>query len=487
MFVLTESGRIEHMDIRRRDFVFLTCATALCHGCRSVDVFGDPELRFGVVSDIHITTRKSCRALERALRYFKARGVDAVVIPGDLTDWGLKSGLSYLKETWDAAFGNTEVVPLFCTGNHDFEGWVYDDMAMEMRINGYSSAECLAGENLSHAWKDVFGCPLSDVRCRCVKGFDFVSLEFGAKDGSALRHWLLTHEDRVRKGRPFFFFQHLPIVGTTVDSDGWADEGVTKPILADYPNCVAITGHAHRPFIDERQIWQGEFTVVGAPSLSYSCFPPGHENGEGDRSGEARQAMPLIPTRRDLRGGQGFVFNVWSDRIVIERIDLDAGKEAAPAWIVPLQEPRAKPFAEGEREDTEPVPSFPIGARIDLGTRNTENRSGYWIVALDCVFPSARMPVGHRVFDYEIRVVPVEGGRPLVKRFLSPAYARSSEDEPSTQRFWFDAAEIPQCDSYFIEVRARNCFGKSSRPLVAVVRHGKVEQAEMIRGVRRRE
>lgn len=472
------------MDTRRRDFIFFSCATALWHGCRCIDSFGWPELRFGVVSDIHITTRASCRALERALRYFKARGVDAVVIPGDLTDWGLKSGLVYLKETWDEVFGDADVRPLFCTGNHDFKGWTYDDMAMEMRVNGYSSAGCLAGDGLSRAWEDVFGCPLSDVRCRSVKGFDFISLEFGAKDGSALRHWLSTYGDRVRGERPFFFFQHLPIVGTTVDSDGWADEGVTKPILADYPNCVAITGHAHRPFFDERQIWQGEFTVVGAPSLSYSCFPPGYENGNGDRSGKALQAMPPIPTRRDLCGGQGFVFNVWSDRIVIERIDLEVGKETAPAWIVPLQKPRVKPFAEGEREGIEPVPSFPLGARIDLCTRNTENRSGHWIVALNCIFPSARMPVGHRVFDYEICIDPGEEGRPLVKRFLSPAYARSAEDEPTTQRFWFDSAEIPKCSTYFIEVRARNCFGKSSRPLVAVVQHGRVEQAEMIRGDR---
>ena len=38
-------------------------------------------------------------------------------------------------------------------------------------------------------------------------------------------------------------------------------------------------------------------------------------------------------------------------------------------------------------------------------------------------------------------------------------------------RFWFDAAEVPQDVDYTLEVRACNCFGKASRPLVSKVWH----------------
>ena len=462
------------MKMNRREFLFSAGAVTFLGGCRAYDLFGTPEMTFGVVSDIHVTTPKSCRLFERSLRQFRRRGVDAVVIPGDLTDWGLRSSLTYVKATWDKVFAGTDVVPLFCTGNHDYDGWTYGDMTMEMHANGYSEDEALVKNDIAAQWRQVFGEDFANVRCRTVKGFDFVSCEFGARNGKELKAWFDANRRRFADGRPFFFFQHLPIRGTTADSAGWADNGVTKPVLDAFPNCIAFTGHAHCPFTDERQIWQGTFTAVGCPSLSYAWFPGEHENGEGDRRGKSKQAMPMIAARRDLRGGQGFVVSVWSDRVVIERRDLEEEEEGAPAWLVPLPLAKAaQPYANGVRDGAEPVPQFPRGAELDIETRNTENRAGHWAIVLNCEFPSAVMPEGHRVFDYEIRAVPRDGSAPLVKSFFSPAYPKMAKFEPARQRFWFDVAELPQDKEYVIEVRARNCFGLKSVPLVSGVRRGK--------------
>ena len=458
--------------MNRREFLFSAGAVTMLSGCRSFDLFGSPELTFGVVSDIHVTTPKSCAMFEKALRQFKRRGVDAVIVPGDLTDWGLKASLRYVKETWDRVFGGTDVVPLLCTGNHDYDGWAYGDMTMEMHANGYSEADRL-NKDLPAAWEEIFGEKFANIRCRTVKGFDFVSCEFGASDGKKLKAWLDANRSRLSGGKPFFFFQHMQIAGTTADSSGWSDGGVTKPILDAFPNCVAFTGHAHRPFIDERQIWQGTFTSVGVPSLSYACFPDGHENGEGNRGGKSKQAMGPVPSRRDLRGGQGFVVSVWTDKIVIERRDIEEDDEGAPEWLIPLCGCGVeKPYADKMRGAREPVPQFPAGAELDLETRNTENRSGYWVIVMNCEFPSAVMPEGHRVFDYEIRVVPTDGSEALVKRFLSPAYPKLAKYEPARQRFWFDVAELPQDTDYRIEVRARNCFECVSAPLVSRIFRG---------------
>ncbi len=470
------------MNLNRREFLISSGAAVLLDGCRSTDLFGSPEMRFGVVSDIHLTTPESCRMLERSLRYFRRRGVDAVMIPGDLTDWGVRSSLVYLKRTWDAVFADTDTVPLFCTGNHDYDGWWYGDMTMEMHANGYSEDEALSKLGLARQWEEVLGEPFANIRCRSVKGFDFVSCEYGARDGKELKTWMEANRSRLLGDRPFFYFQHLQIKGTTADSAGWSDNGVTKPILSAFPNCIAFTGHAHRPFIDERQIWQGAFTAIGTPSLSYACFPPGHENGGGDRKGNSKQAMMIVPTRRDLRGGEGFVVNVWSDKIVIERRDLEEdGDEGAPEWLVPLPVGRAKPYAEGVRDAIEPVPAFPSGAKLALETRNTENRSGHWTIVLNCDFPSALVPAGHRVFDYEIRAVPKDGSEPLVKRFISPAFASSPRHEPERQRFWFDVAELPQDKPYVVEVRAFNCFGRASDPIVSGVWRGKPGLGKAVR------
>ena len=107
-------------DVSRRVFIGGAFALAGLAGCRSVfGRLGARRLGFGVVSDPHVTTPESCALLEKAFRHFKSRGADAVVVPGDLTDWGLRSGLENFKATWDRVFAGTDVAPLFCTGNHD--------------------------------------------------------------------------------------------------------------------------------------------------------------------------------------------------------------------------------------------------------------------------------------------------------------------------------------------------------------------------------
>ncbi len=476
-FCKTKS-EVDRLVQSRREFILTAGAAFLLSGCRTNIFFGSPDLKFGVISDIHITTPKSCRMLERALRQFRKRGVDAVVIPGDLTDWGLKSGLVYVKQTWDRVFAGTDVVPLFCSGNHDFDGWGYGDMTVEMRANGYSEAEALCIrskeplEKFAEGWKAVFGEDFDWIRCRTVKGYDFVSAEFESGGSSHLARWMEKNADRFRNGKPFFFFQHLPIKGTTVDSFGWSDNGTAKPVLDSFPNCVAFTGHTHRPFVDERQIWQGEFTAIGTPSLSYASLPkePPHENGAGDRKGKSKQTMQTIPVRRDLRGGEGYVVSVWPDKIVIDRHDVEEDDEGAPAWVVPLAHgAQLQPYAAGVRDDSAPVPHFPSGAALDIETRNTENRTGHWTIVLNCEFPSAVVPKGSRVFDYEIRAVPKDGSKPLVKYFFSPAYPKMAKFEPPRQRFWFNVEELPKGKACSIEVRARNCFGRSSEPLVAPI------------------
>lgn len=431
---------------------------------------------FGVVSDIHITTPSSCRLFEKSLRYFKRRGVDAVMVPGDLTDWGDRNALVYLKRTWDCVFAGTEVKPLFCTGNHDYDGWAYEDMAVEMHANGVSAGESMRKLGFDKVWLEVMGEKIEPVRVRSVKGYDFVSVEW--RGCEKLAGWMEANSSRFAGGKPFFYFQHVPIRGTTSDSYGWADNGVVKPVLDSYSNCIAFTGHAHRPFIDERSIWQGGFTAVATPSLSYASVP-GYENGSARRDGKSDLAMPPLPSRRDLRGGQGFVVKVWGDRVAVERVDLEEEDSDSPEWIIPLGAGAAKPYDHAHRAETFPVPYFPQGAVVEAETRNTENRQGRWTIVMNCDFPSALTVEGCRVHDYEIRALPVDGSsHKAVKRFVSPAFARMARFEPARQRFWFDVGCLPRGKPYVISVTARNCFGKASEPIFSKVLRGAPESGD---------
>ena len=457
--------------INRRDFLFAGGAFTLAAGCRSTALFGKPELTFGVVSDIHVTTPESCALFESSLRYFKRHGADAVMAPGDLTDWGLRSSLVLLKQSWDKVFAGTGVVPLFATGNHDYDGWWYGDMTMEMHANGYSEDEALSKLGLGGQWENIMGEDFAGIRLRTVKGYQFLSGEWKGFD--QLGNWMKANGGELSKTRPFFYFQHVPVNGTTADGAGRKeDNGGVKKALSPFPNCIAFTGHTHRPFIDERSIWQGEFTAIATPSLSYAGVMRGYENGGDVRNGKSTKTMPMIPYRRDVRGGQGYLVKVWTDKVVVERIDLEEEASDAPAWVIPLVSGE-KPYAPARREKEVPVPRFPADADLKLRTVNTDDRMGRWTIAMECVFPSAETEAGHRVFDYELKAVPKDGSEPLVKRFLSPAFAKMAKYEPEYQRFWFNVAELPQDREYVVEVRARNCYGKCSEPLVSKTWRGK--------------
>ena len=469
------------LDLGRRNFIqsaFVGAALGF-GGCRSL-VFGErPELRFGVVSDIHVTTPESAALFEASLRYFRDRDVDAVMVPGDLTDWGLKSSLQYVADAWNRVFppetpdGKFRVVPLLCTGNHDFDGWKYGDMTMEMHANGYSEDEALSKLGLAACWEEVFHEKWEPIRVRTVKGYDFISGEW--RGYGKLGDWMKANGARFRGEKPFFYFQHPPLRGTTSDSFGWADDGSGFAALKDFPNAVAFSGHAHHTFNDEQSIWQGEFTAIATPSLSYASVPQGHENGSSERDGSATETMPKIPARRELRGGQGFVVNVYRDRIEIERRDLEeGGEEGAAPWVVPL--PMAfglKPYAAAARRTSAPAPQFPAGAKLATYTRNTETRQGKWAIVMTLRFPAAILPGGLRVFDYEVRAVPKDGSAPLVKRFVSPAFHKLARFEPKTLEFWFNVAELPQDRDYVLEVYPRNWYGACGRPLVSKTWHGK--------------
>ena len=108
----------------RREFLWSIAALGAVGGCRSFGLADDGTLlRLGVISDIHVTTPESTDKFRHALAWFRSRGVDAVAVAGDLSDWGLLSGWKYTKEAWDAEMSGSGIVPLFITGNHDFEGW----------------------------------------------------------------------------------------------------------------------------------------------------------------------------------------------------------------------------------------------------------------------------------------------------------------------------------------------------------------------------
>ena len=102
--------------MNRREFIIGSSAVSILP-LRGADLVNDSPLRVGILSDIHVSRpelvatdpyAKACLetggVFERALRQFRKRGVDAVVIAGDLTEFGLISELEEVSRIWQKVF-----------------------------------------------------------------------------------------------------------------------------------------------------------------------------------------------------------------------------------------------------------------------------------------------------------------------------------------------------------------------------------------------
>ena len=465
------------IQLSRRSFLGGAAALVGAGGCRSFGLDAPrPNLVFGVMSDLHITTPESTETFRRALRYLRDRGVDAVVVSGDLSDWGLRSGLKYVADAWysvfpdDRAPDGRKVEKLFCTGNHDYDGYWYGDMTLDMHVQGYSEEECLVRLGMKKCWEEAFHEPFDLVRRRTVKGYDFISSEWkDGKDGfAAAEAWFAANGKTLDPKKPFFVFTHYPFKGTTSCSGG----GYESDVFKSMPNAVAFSGHCHWTLNDERSIWQGDYTALAVPSMSYSSIPGGYENGCDRRRGKSTRSMPELAARPHLREAQGYVVSVFDDRLEIERRDFTEGVEAAPAWIVTPPAADASRYAFANSRKRTPVPQFPEGASVKTFTANRVTRNEHWAIMMMLTFPSAHARKG-RVFDYEVRAEMEDGTVAVVKRFLAPAFYRLERDEPAVQTFAVNAMDLPERGRYRLRVYPRNCFGDCGRPIESAVLESK--------------
>ena len=448
-------------------------------GCRSPWWCADrPNLKFGVISDIHVTTPESTAEFRRALAYFRDCGADAVLVCGDLSDWGLQSGLKYVADAWYDVFpGNRapdgrHVEKLFVTGNHDYDGWWYGDMTLDMHVQGYSEDEALARAGMKACWEKAFHEPFAEIRDRVVKGYHFISSEWhvnGGQEGDEdVAKWLDAHARELAGERPFFYFRHTPVPATVVKSK--EKPSALTQALARCPNAVALNGHTHVTLNDERSIWQGAFTAISIPSMSYTSMPRGYENGGDTRKANSKVGMQSLPARADLEEAQGYLVSVYGDRMEVERYDFERMTEAAAPWVVPLGAGRAKPYEPARHAETTPVPQFPEGAAVQARVTNADTRNARWTIFMTLEFPAAKAPDGGRVYDYEVRAEMEADGRvAAVKRFLSPAFYKLPEAEPETLRFLFDTMDVPESGRYRFKVYPRNCFGLVGAPIASRV------------------
>ncbi len=415
---------------------------------------GEPNLRFGVLSDLHIRVTKGERGygfypgycggpevFEHALGYFRDRKVDAVMIAGDMSDLGIGDELVLVGRTWDKVFPNgrapdgRKVERLFITGNHESGAYINPPFLKDIR-NLYQGDDAEVRRQILRTdfapwWEKAFHEPYERFYHRNVKGYDFLcanwddgtrltpdmrldgmSWSFASEDfGIPLKAWLDAHGKDLDPRRPFFYQQHRNLWKTTYANWGWNhDNGRATNVLSAYPNAATFSGDTHFSLTDERSIWQGSFTALGTASLRYSGMP---YDSRGQASFENTDARYRYRAKFDPRKTmahydpvdckQGMVVSVYDDRMVFERRDFLLDLPLGDDWVVPLGADR--PFAFATRAKKAKAPQFAPDAKLSVRRVKGRTRGGTEKDAVEIVIPPAVQSAQSRCHEYAVTAV----------------------------------------------------------------------------------
>ena len=122
------------MDISRKRFLIGSMAVVAAGARRMFaapagTVCGTPRMKVGVLSDIHVRNEETQKVFIKALEWYRAQGVDAVLVAGDMADHGLVFQLQLVADAWFKVFPENKtpdgrpVTQLLQYGNHDVANW----------------------------------------------------------------------------------------------------------------------------------------------------------------------------------------------------------------------------------------------------------------------------------------------------------------------------------------------------------------------------
>ena len=240
----------------RRQFIEFGIAAGVCGFVRNgIADHGNP-VRFGIISDTHVTGSESIEELSRAFAFLRDKGIDAVIHCGDMTDFGYLHQLEAFAEAWKRTMPpGIPLIPVL--GNRDVTStkrFSEDKRAAEM-------PKLILSDPAAHV-RRILGIDLNGgLRAVSVRGVNVVVADWGHE--GALEKFMLAHPELCDPSRPFVHIQHPHPQGVF---DHASSNDAATCWLNMFPKAVSVSGHSHIPFSHPHSYHAGEFTFVAAGS-----------------------------------------------------------------------------------------------------------------------------------------------------------------------------------------------------------------------------
>ena len=310
------------MAVSRRGFIVSTAAFAALErlpifaaGKRDLS---NPDLKLGVISDVHIRNAGDEKTVADVLRWYRNNLVDAVVVAGDIADYGLTWQMDAFAGAWEEVFpagrvakSGRKVELILVTGNHEFDIW---KRILHVYPNPNELEERVFVKHIEREWKRIFREEYAPAYVKTVKGYPFFCINFLSWEPSAhlkaVRELYARAAASIPKNRPFFHVQHCHPKGTCGLNPGMPDALTAH--LSQYPNLVCFSGHSHYSLEDDKSFWRGAFTSVNTATLQHVWS-----------AGKAEKIRNFP---------QGLLVRVWPDFVHVERRNFRDGTRFDPAW-----------------------------------------------------------------------------------------------------------------------------------------------------------
>ena len=466
-------------NFNRRDFLKGMAATAAFSPFGGMKLFAAdenaaaPKLRFGVVSDVHITASHNVETWEKTIQWFKAQDVDAVLVAGDIADRGQVSELKDFADVWykvfpdDKGLNGKHVEKIFIFGNHD----VADTRAMKKAMKSEAEREKFYNgsilKDMNAAWDLCFHEEFKPIYVKQVKGYTFIGAHYSFYQ-KQLGAFMENYKSKIDPNMPFFYTQHQQPGNTNYGPWCWGnDGGIATRALSPFPNAIAFTGHSHYPLTDESGIWQGAFTSIGTASLRYCISRYGRENGNWQM--KEQPVLQMAPPNTQ-EGRHGMLVSVYDDHINIQRREFVFDEILGPDWNLPLPINKEQPYSRERKvqEGLKNPPQFAEDAASQITVTEAvgPNRSKVEVPQVTVEFPPAA--TGVHTYDYEVRAE-----RPMhemvrvysSKRVLPDKFFLGPQHQDKTVKCVFALSELPVNANLRFAITPIDCFGCAGKTI----------------------
>ena len=286
---------------------------------------GDKKtIKVGIISDSQIipSNKKEdewlkifSEHLKKALEVLKFHQIEVLIFAGDLTDSGTEYAYDEILSIYKSVYKSEEEKPIFnyIMGNHDYWLTYMENGKICPKFGDPKELQFLFYNKLKEK-------PFTH---KVINGYHFIN--WGSEDGTDNPNTnIVWIENQIKialeddKNKPIFITTHYAAEDTVYGSNAWGTKSI-KTIFKNYPNIIHFSGHSHFSLIDERSIWQKEFTSIQTQSVSYIELDKGFENGPYpcDEYGSIQEAG---------RNFMGLIMNVNQSQVEIQRISLEKDK-----------------------------------------------------------------------------------------------------------------------------------------------------------------